>query len=73
MDGMVAVAVAYKHFADGILVHWKPKDGTCPKSLAIIFDSYNSTSIKQSTLTKRSQPGRQVYITSMMQKNVNTR
>ena len=33
-----------------------------------MFDSYNSTSITQSTQIKRGQPGRRVYITSMMQK-----
>ena len=36
--------------------------------MTIIFDSYNSTSIKQSIQIKRGQPGRRVYITSMMQK-----
>ena len=65
---MAAVAVAYKDFADAILSYCKPKVGTGPKSLIIIFDSYNSTSITQSTQIKRGQPGRRVYITSMMQK-----
>ena len=68
MDGMAAVIVAYKDFADAILSYCKSKVGICPKSLTIIFDSYNSTPITQSTQIKRGQPGRRVYITSMMQK-----
>ena len=68
MDKMAAVAVAYKDFAYAVLSYCKAKVGTCPKSLAIIFDSYNSTSITQSTQIKRGQPGRRVYITVMMQK-----
>ena len=63
MDGMATVAVAYKCFADAILSYCKPKISICPKSLTIIFDSYNSTSITQSTQIKRGQPGRRVYIT----------
>ena len=63
MDGMATVAVAYKCFADAILSYCKPKVGICPKSLIIIFDSYSSTSITQSTQIKRGQPGRRVYIT----------
>ena len=52
MDGMAAIAVmppqeTYKSFADAILSYQKLKDVT--KGLAIIFDLYNSTSIKQST------------------------
>ena len=45
--------------ADGLnlLSDWKPKDVTCTKSLSIIFDSYSSTSIKQSILVKRGHPG----------------
>ena len=73
VDGMAAVAVVppqeiYKDFADAILSYCKPKDIACPKSLTVIFGSYNSTSRKQSTQIKRVQPGRRVYITSMMQK-----
>ena len=73
VDGMAAVAAVppretYKDFADAILSYCKPKDATCPNILIIIFDSYNSTSTKQSTQIKRGQPGRRVYITSMMQK-----
>ena len=68
MDGMATVAVAYKDFTDAILSYCKPKVDTCPKSLTIMFDSYNSTSITQSTQIKRGQPGRRGYITSMMQK-----
>ena len=73
VDGMAAVAAVapqetYKDFADATLSYCKPKDVACPKSLTIIFDSYNSTSIKQSIQIKRGQPGRRVYITSMMQK-----
>ena len=72
-SGMAAVAVAYKDFADAILSYCKPEVGTCPKSLTIMFDSYNSTSITQPTHIKRGQPGRRGYTTSMMQKNANTR
>ena len=68
MDGMAAVIVAYKDFADAILSYCKSKVGICPKSLTIIFDSYNSTPITQSTQIKRGQPSRRVYITSMIQK-----
>ena len=73
VDGMAAVAVVppqetCKNFADAILSYCKPKYVTCPKSLTIMFDSYNSTLIKQSTQIKRGQPGCRVYITSMMQK-----
>ena len=73
VDGMAAVAAVtpqetYKDFADATLSYCKPKDVACPKSLTIIFDSYNSTSIKHSTQIKRGQSGRRVYITSMMQK-----
>ena len=53
MDGMGTVAVAYKDFAGAILSYCKPKVGKCPKSLTIIFDLYNSTSITQSTQIKR--------------------
>ena len=70
VDKMAAVAVVlpqetYKDFADAILSYCKPKDVTCPKCSTIMFDSYNSTSIKQSTQIKRGQPGR-----SIMQKQV---
>ena len=58
----------YKDFDDAILSYWKPKDFTRPKSLTIIFDSYSSTSIKQSIQIKRGQPDSTVYFTSMMQK-----
>ena len=73
VDGMAAVAAVtpqetYKDFADGTLSYCKPKDVTCPKSLAIIFDSYNSISIKQSTQIERDQPGLRFYITNIMQK-----
>ena len=70
---MAAVAVAYKDFADAILSYYKPNVGTCPKSLTIVFHSYNSTSITQSTQIKRAQPGRRVSITSMTQEIANTR
>ena len=70
---MAAVVVVppqetYKDFDDAILSYWKPKDFTCPKSLTIIFDSYSSTSIKQSIQIKRGQPDSTVYFISMMQK-----
>ena len=70
---MAAVVVVppqetYKDFDDAILSYWKPKDFTCPKSFTIIFDSYSSTSIKQSIQIKRGQPDHRVYFTSMMQK-----
>ena len=53
VDGIAAVAVAYKDFADAYLSHCKPKVGTCPKILTIIFGSYDSTSTTQSTQIKR--------------------
>ena len=68
MDGMAAVAVAYKDFAYAILSYCKLKVGTCLKSVTIIFGSYNSTSTTQSTQIKRGQPGHRVYVTGMMQK-----
>ena len=70
VDEMAAVAVVLpqetdKDFADAILSYCKPKDVTCPKCSTIMFDSHNSTSIKQSTQIKRGQPGR-----SIMEKQV---
>ena len=73
VDEMAAVAVVppqdtCTNFADAILSYCKPKYVTCPKCLTIMFDSYNSTLIKQSTQIKRGQPGCRVYITNMMRK-----
>ena len=70
---MAAVTVVppeetYKDFADPILSYCKPKNVTCPKSLKIIFVSYNSASLKQLIQIKRVQPCHRVYIKSMMQK-----
>ena len=72
VDRMEAVSVVSpqetcKDFADAILSYCKPKDVTCPKRVTFIIDSYNSTSIKQSTRIKRGQPGRRDA------KNANTR
>ena len=58
VDGMAVVAVVppqepYKDFVYAISSYCKPKDVTFPKSLTIIFDSYNSSSIKQSTQIKK--------------------
>ena len=56
----------YKDFAGAILSYYKQKDVTCSESLTIISDSYKSTSIKQSNQIKRGQPGRRVFIASMV-------
>ena len=58
VHGMAPVAVVppqetCKDFADAIHTYCKSKDVACPKSLTVIFDSCNSTSIKQSTQIKR--------------------
>ena len=71
VDGMATVPVVspqeiYKDFAGAILSYYKQKDVTCSESLTIISDSYKSTSIKQSNQIKRGQPGRRVFIASMV-------
>ena len=64
-DGMAAVAVkppqeTYRDFADATLSSCKPKDVACTKSLTILFDLHNNTSIKQSTL-RSAKPSRLYY------------